>query len=345
MNLPCKAFYASCAALALSVPAMAGVTINAPSNNSDVSSPFTLSASAAVCSSQSVNTMGYSFDSSSDTTVIKSQSIDQPVAVSSGTHTLHVKAWGSNGSSCVTDVVVKVKSGSETGSNTSTSVPDDAQAVSHIQALGGWQKEHDSGGQGSSTGSTSIVTSPSLYGSTRAFQTTFANGGDERYSVDFAYDVNAENFFYDAWVYLTDSADKIGNLEMDINQVMANGKTLLVGVQCDGYRGHWDYTVNAGSASNVKPQWVSKSGTSCNPQQWSRHTWHHVQFSFSRDDSGTITYKSIWFDGAEIALNEQAFGAADLGWGPTIMTQFQVDGYGSSGTTTVYLDNLTISRR
>lgn len=341
MHLSRKAFYACCAVLALSVPAIAGVTINEPSNNSNVSSPFTLSASSATCSSQSVSAMGYSFDSSSDTTVVKQQSMDIQVASSSGTHTLHVKAWGSNGSSCVTDVVVDVQSGSE---EASVAVPNDAHTVSNIQALSGWQKGHDSGGSGSSSGLTSIVTSPSLYGNTRAFQTTFSNSGDERYSVDFADDVNAENFFYDAWVYLTNSGDQIGNLEMDVNQVMADGKTLLVGVQCDGYSGQWAYTVNTGSSSDVKPQWVSKSGTSCNPRNWSRHTWHHVQFSFSRDDSGTITYQDVWFDGTKSSLNERAYGAADLGWGPTINTQFQVDGYGSSGVVTVYLDNLTISR-
>lgn len=341
MHLPRKAFYACCAVLALSAPAMAGVTINAPSNNANVSSPFTLSASAATCSSQSVSAMGYSFDSSSDTAVVNHQSMDIQVASSSGTHTLHVKAWGSNGSSCVTDVVVDVQSGSE---EASAEVPDDAHAVSNIQALSGWQKGHDSGGSGSSSGLTSIVPSPSLYGNTRAFQTTFSNGGDERYSVDFSDDVNAENFFYDAWVYLTNSGDQIGNLEMDVNQVMADGKTLLVGVQCDGYSGHWAYTVNTGSSSDVKPQWVSKSGTSCNPRNWSRHTWHHLQFSFSRDDSGTITYQDVWFDGTKSSLNERAYGAADLGWGPTINTQFQVDGYGSSGVVTVYMDNLTISR-
>ena len=207
----------------------------------------------------------------------------------------------------------------------------------------GWQAAHDSGGQGSSSGSSSRVSSPSLYGTTRQFQTSFSNSGDERFSIPFSDDVNSKNFFYDAYVYLTSSASKLGNLEMDVNQVMANGQTVLVGVQCDGYSGHWAYTVNTGSASDVKPNWKSESGTSCNPRNWSRNNWHHVQFSFSRDDSGWITYHSVWLDGVESQLNESAFGGADLGWGPTINTQFQVDGIGS-GNVTVYLDNLTISR-
>jgi len=37
-------------------------------------------------------------------------------------------------------------------------------------------------------------------------------------------------------------------------------------------------------------------------------------------------------------------GAFDLGWGPMINTQFQVDGLGNRGSTKVYLDSLTVSR-
>lgn len=347
MNIPRNLLIACCAVAAFSVPALAGVTINEPADNSDVSAPFKLSASASTCSGQSVNSMGYSFDSSSDTTVIKAQSIDQSIDSSTGTHTLHVKAWGDKGASCVEDVVIDVKSGGSTssgGSSNSSEVPSDAKTVSNIQALGGWQKSHDSGGSGSSSGSSSMVSSPSLYGGTRRFETSFSNNGDERYSISFADDVNAQNFFYDAWVYFTSSVSKIGNLELDINQVMADGKTLLVGVQCDGYTGHWAYTANTGSASDVKPKWLTASNTACNPRNWGTDKWHHVQYSFSRDTSGTITYESVWLDGVESKINAKAFGAADLGWGPTINTQFQVDGYGGSGSSTVYLDALKISR-
>jgi hypothetical protein len=343
MNISRALVTVSSLAAILTIPAMAGVNVNSPSNNSDVSSPFTLSASASTCSSQNVATMGYSFDSSSETTVIKSQSIDASISSGSGTHTLHVKAWGENGSSCVTDVVLNVSSGPGTESGESI-IPSDAVQVSSIQALSGWAEAHDTGGPGSSSGSTSVVSSPSLYGNTRRFVTSYSNGGDERYSVSFADNTGDTNFFYDAWVYLTSSASNIGNLEMDVNQVMANGQTVLIGVQCDGYSGEWAYTVNKGSASNPKPTWVGKSGTNCNPRAWSRNAWHHVQAYYSRDDSGNITYHSIWLDGVESTINETVFGAAALGWGPTINTQFQVDGLGSSGSTTVYVDSLTVSR-
>jgi len=326
----------------LAIPALAAVTINSPSNNSEVGSPFTLSASSATCSSQNVSTMGYSFDSSADTTVINGGTIQASVGSASGAHTLHVKAWGDQGASCVADVTINVTAGSSTGSGDPL-IPSNAVTVSSIQAMSNWAAEHDAGGSGSSSGSTTVVNSPSLNGSTRKFVTRFSNSGDERYSISFADDVDSENLFYDAWIYLTSSAGNIANIEMDVNQTMANGQTVLIGVQCDGYSGTWDYTVNKGSASNPKPHWDNKGGTNCNPRNWTRNQWHHVQASFSRDDSGTITYHSVWFDGAEVSLNATAFGAADLGWGPVINTQFQVDGLGS-GAATVYVDSLSVSR-
>lgn len=329
------------AVVTFSVPALAGVTVNSPVNDTDVSSPFNLSASAATCSNENVVSMGYSFDSSSDTTVFSGQTIDTSVSSSTGAHTLHVKAWTPGGISCVKDIAITVKSAT---SSATAAIPSYAEKVSHIQALSGWKATHDSGGPGTSSGSTSIVSSPALYGSTRKFVNSFTNNGDERYTVVFSDDVNAKNFFYDTWVYLTSSSSKIANLEFDLNQVMADGKTVLIGVQCDGWTGHWAYNVNTGSASSPKPKWVSKSGTSCNPRSWSQDKWHHVQASFYRSDTGTITYHSVWLDGVQTNLNVQAFGAADLGWGPVINTQFQIDGMGSSGTVTAYLDNLIIYR-
>ncbi len=327
----------------LAIPALAGVTVNSPVNNTDVASPFALSASAANCSSQSVAAMGYSFDSSADTTVIDGTVIEATIGSAAGPHTLHVKAWGQNGAACVTDVSITVKSGPVTSSGDPV-IPSFAVTVSSIQAMSNWNAAHDSGGPGSSSGSAKVVSSPSLHGSTRRFVTQFSNSGDERYSINFSDDTNSTNLFYDAWVYLTGSASQIANLEMDVNQVMANGQTVLIGVQCDGYSGTWDYAVNLGTAKNPRPHWANKGGTKCNPRNWTRNSWHHVQASFSRDDSGTIKYHSVWLDGAESRLESTAFGAADLGWAPVINTQFQVDGLGSSGTTTVYLDSLTISR-
>lgn len=322
----------------LAAPMYAGVIVNSPSSGSEVGTPFTLSASAATCSSQTVTAMGYSFDSSSDTSVVNGNSVELSLNVGTGSHTLHVKAWGDNGSSCVTDVAITV-SVAQNGS----SAPSNAVSVSSIQALSGWQHAHDDGGPGGSSGSMSLVNSPSLSGSARRFVTSFSGDGDERYSLTFGDDSSSTNFLYDTWVYLTSSSASIGNLEMDLNQVMPDGKNVIIAMQCSGYSGTWQYTKNAGTPENPIVEWKSSKAT-CNPRNWSTHVWHHVEIRTSRDESGYVTYQSVWLDGAQQDINEKVPSAFALGWGPTLQTQFQVDGFGGSGQTTVYLDNLTVYR-
>jgi len=182
-----------------------------------------------------------------------------------------------------------------------------------------------------------------MSGTARKFSTSYKDNGDERYSLSFADDTASTNFFYDGWVYFKDSTDDIGNLEMDMNQTMANGDTVIYGVQCDGWSKTWDYTMNAGTVKHQKDRWMHTK-SSCNPRTWSVNTWHHVQISYSRDDKGVVTYKSVWLDGAEQGLNATVPSATKLGWGSSLVTNFQVDGYHGSGSSTVYLDNLVVSR-
>ena len=115
-----------------------------------------------------------------------------------------------------------------------------------------------------------------------------------------------------------------------------------MGVQCDGYTGTWDYTENLGSATHPSGHWAHSSAA-CNPRSWSRDTWHHVQASYSRTSTGQVTYKSVYLDGVQHVLNHTVLGARADGWGPTMLTNFQVDGLGS-GSNTVYLDDLTVYR-
>lgn len=327
--------------VSLTVPAMASVTVNSPFAGEQVSSTFKLSAYATTCSSKNVTAMGYSFDSSSDTTVIDGQSIDKSISGPTGHHTLHVKAWGS-GTACVADVNIDIGSGGSGGSGGSI-IPSNAISVSHLDAMSGWSARHDSGGPGSSSGSTAVVSSPSVSGSAREFHTSFSSSGDERYSLDFSDDTSAENFFYDSWVYVTSSASSIGNLEFDINQTMSDGKTVMFGIICDGYTNAWSYTVNTGSDSDPRPRHIAKSGTHCDARSWAQYKWHHLQAYYSHDSSGNITYHSVWFDGIEFKIDETVFGKYALGWGPVINTQFQVDGLDSNHNT-VYLANLDVYR-
>ena len=320
------------------IPSQASVVVSSPYNGSEVETPFSLSAAASTCSSQTVTAMGYSLDSSVDATVINGTAVEARVAVRAGTHTLHVKAWGNRGSSCVTDVAITVSA-----SPSGPVAPWNATSVSSIQALSNWQSAHDDGGSGSSSGKMHLVNSPSLSGSAREFVTQFSSNGDERFSVTFGDDTKSTNFLYDAWVYFNNSINSIGNLEMDLNQVMPNGENAIFAVQCAGDSGTWDYTRNAGTPHNPVVKW-EQSKAKCNPRSWSTNIWHHVQISYSRDNSGNVTYQSVWLDGTQQNINATVPSAFALGWPPTMQTQFQVDGNRGNGTTTVYLDDLTIFR-
>jgi hypothetical protein len=186
-----------------------------------------------------------------------------------------------------------------------------------------------------------------LSGQSREFLTNFNNYGGERYYTSFGQDETSENFLYDTWVYVSSATTKGGlaNLEFDMNQVTANGQTVIYGFQCDGWNGVWDYTENSGSSpTNFIDHWV-QSTQACNPANWSTNTWHHLQVTYSRNTSGSVTYQSVWFDGVEQDINKTVPSSFALGWSSTLLTNFQADGKtASSGIIEAYLDELTISR-
>ena len=319
------------------------ITVATPTAGAEVSSPFTLSASAGTCSSRQVVSMGYSLDSSSDTTAFNGNGIDTQVTAAAGAHVLHVKSWGGGGTHCVVDTDITVGSGGG-GGTTGSPIPADAIKVSSVQSLSNWKDQHDTATGSSSSGSMSVVNSPSLSGFARKFTTQFSNSGGQRYSDNFGDDTAPTNFFYDGWVYVQSPSSTIANIEMDMNQVTSNGDTVIYGFQCDGYSGTWDYSGNVGSTSSPSVKWFHASGTSCNPRNWTTNTWHHVQVWYSRDGSGNVTYHSVTFDGAVQPINATVNSNFGLGWAPVLVTNFQVDGLGSSGESVVYLDNLTVYR-
>lgn len=323
------------ALLVCAVPALANVTVYSPANGWEVVSPFNLSATASPCSSQPIAAMGYSLDNSSNTTIVNAASVNAKVSAPTGAHTLHVKSWGNQGASCVTDVAIVVMP------DPTSSVPVDAVVFNSVQALSNWQATNDSATAGSSTGTSQLVASPAISGAARNFTMQFTSGGGERYSVRMGANTTVSNFLYDGWVYLASPSSGIGNLELDMNQVMANGQTVIYGIQCAGWSNTWEYTANTGTPQNPVDTWIH-TDKYCNPRSWGTDAWHHVQMSYSRDEYGNVTYKSIWLDGVQEDIYVTAPSAFALGWASSLLTNFQLDGYGTSGSVVAYLDNLTI---
>lgn len=217
-----------------------------------------------------------------------------------------------------------------------------SQTTSNIQSLPGWLEADDAGTTGTASGAMTLVSTPSLSGNARQFVTTFTDGGGERYYVSFGSNTVAQSFLYDSEVYISGDSSTIANIEMDMNQVTSNGQTVIYGVQCDGYAGTWDYTENTGTPTVYVDTWVN-STVACNPRNWTINTWHRIQIAYSRDNSGNVTYEWVSFDGVQSAINATVPSSFALGWASVLLTNFQVDGLGASGTNTVYVDQLTIT--
>jgi hypothetical protein len=229
-----------------------------------------------------------------------------------------------------------------TSSAKGPSIPSYARVEKQVQLLPNWRIKHDPATPGTSTGSMTLVSDPTVTGQTEKYHTTFTSGGGELYSVTYGNDTDAKNFVYDAHVWIS-SDSVISNLEMDNNQVMKNGDTVIYAFQCSGYNNVWEYSSNAGTPSHPDVKWI-KSTAPCNPAKWARDTWHHIQISTSRDDSGNVTYHSVWFDGVESPINKTVNSDFSLGWAlGALVANFQIDGIGTASST-LYLDNFTMSR-
>lgn len=347
MNLVRNFSFATVMLIASFAQAFAGTSITSPANGATVPTPFTLSMSADSCSNRPVVFVGYSFDEDPHSSIWADHAINGTVAPAAGWHKLHVKVWNDLGGVCVTDISVNVGGAPAAPANNSNAlsrVPSNATAVSAIQNLGNWAQVHDGGTSGSSSGWTGTQGSPSLTGSAREFVSNFSNFGGQRYSAQFGDDNTSHNFLYDTWVYIAGNASGFKNLEFDLNQTMQNGQTVLMGFQCDGWSGTWDYTVNGGSPTAPVDTWLHSSAT-CNPQNWAPNHWHHVQIYMTREDNGWVTYQSVWLDGAQQDIYAHVFSGFALGWGPALLTNFQVDGSSSGSTSSIiYLDNMAIYR-
>ena len=216
-----------------------------------------------------------------------------------------------------------------------------------IPALGletsmAWKSDHDDQTRGWSTGSTNYPIYPDGRNglSGRQFVASYGDKGGERYHLTFGRDAAATHFVYEANVYLVTPAD-IANVEMDMNQVLADGRTVIFGTQCSAHSKSWEYT------------YVDKSGTHwrasnipCNPETWGAKKWHKIQIASHRDDGGNVTYDWIGFDGVYTDFqNATVFSAQSLGWWPgELLLNFQIDGAHNSGIMDSYLNNLAIYR-
>lgn len=325
------------------------ITIANPANGTTSSSPLWIRAHNVGCNGLSPTAFGFSIDSSS-TTTMGNTAYDIDVtryAIPSGTHSIHFKAWTKSGVCPVVTTTVNV-AGSAAGSppppsspsTTSASIPSNAVASDDLDTLGNWAGEHDTGTPGSSKGSMAYPAITPLYDDAREFYMTYSDRGGERWHITFAKDPNPTHFILDTYVYVT-NPDQLANLELDLNQVISGGKTVVFGMQCSSYSGTWEYTYYS-SGFHWKP-----SNVKCSTRSWAANTWHHIQVAYHRDSSGNVTNDWVSLDGSKSNFSgATVYSAQSLGWATgSLVMNVQMDGYTkTSGSVTSYFHKTTFYR-
>ena len=173
----------------------------------------------------------------------------------------------------------------------------------YLDQSGSWKWEHDTGTPGSSTGQLIFgVASPSVDGAATEFLVSYSQYGGERFHMVFGNDTVATNFIYDTYVYLVNPT-QVQNLELDVDQVTANGETIIFGTQCSSVSGTWEYTYASGGHAHWKP-----SNIACNPQNWKPNKWHHIQIQAHRVGD-VVTYDWVKARQRESALLQESHRA------------------------------------
>jgi hypothetical protein len=170
---------------------------------------------------------------------------------------------------------------------------------------------------------------------------TYTDRAGERWSTFVAKDALPTYFALDLYVLLPNPSE-VRNLEMDLDQVLENGDTVIMSTQCSGEIGVWEY----GDTKGDHDHWKSTK-IPCNPATWKANVWHHVQIGEHHDALGNVTHDWLILDGVYTPFEDATLPSVqNRHWGiGDINTQFQIEGSSlSSGSVTAYVHNVTVYR-
>ncbi|MGI9100864.1 MAG: Ig-like domain-containing protein [Terriglobales bacterium] len=312
--------------------------ITSPSSGASVNSPFTLNASASTANGVS-GWVVYSDGNNVYQVNNGSTSLSASVSLSSGTHSVFVRAWDKV-SGYVSSPTISITVGSSSGS-TSTSSTD--PTIYNINTQSGWNSCSSCAGDGGSGPvasyySSQWVSSPSLDGKSMKFAITSTPAwGAVLWYKGLTSQISSpgtkHHFIYDTYVYLNNSS-AVQALEFDINQYV-NGHQLIFGTQCDVRGGNvWDIYDNQGH------KWVH-TGAYC--PTLSAYTWHHVIVEVERTSGGGdyLHYISITLDGTKHYIDKY-YPPTSSSWN-VITINYQMDANGSGTPYTTWLDKTNFS--
>jgi hypothetical protein len=322
---------------ALVASAFAGVTVSSPSNYSTVSSPARFVASAS--SDDPISAMAIYVDGNR---VYRTsyKSLDTKISMSTGSHTVEVKAWDTSGTLVKKTLSLKVSS--TTSSDSSGDSASDGKIYDDVEEMDGWGSCTDCAADPSdpspplaSYWRKTNVSSPSMDGDATEYHvggtSSYANAlWWKRLEGDASLIRKGHNFIYDTYFYYT-KASAVQALEFDINQLI-DGKRYIWGTQCNVRAGGvWDIW------NNIDKRWVHTSiGCSAPPT----YKWNHLVLEMQRTSDNKLRYISITLNGNKHYLNKY-YSPSSTSWTGLTMN-FQMDMNKAADDYSVWLDNFKV---
>jgi hypothetical protein len=318
------------------------ITVGSPVNGTHVSSPVLIRALNVGCNGITPTFFGYSIDD--DNGIVPGKTpYDIDVtrqALPAGAHTVHFKSWTSNGECPTVSTTFTVNAPGDPSSL--PTIPPDAISSGDLDDSDKWYEHHDGGTTGKSKGTTVYPASTNMYDDARKFTMTYTDHAGERWADGFAFDTEATHFVLDTYIYLPNPSE-IWNLELDVDQVLANGETIILSTQCSGVHGRWSYGYTVDGRLD---HWWN-TNLKCNPAEWTANVWHHVQIGEHRDADSMVTHDWVILDGVYNAFEDATrVSGKFIEWTPgQVNTQFQLEGASPiSGSATAYVHGYTIYR-
>ena len=323
------------------VVASASVTVkvSSPLAGSTVSSPSTIAASA---SSGSAITGWYVYVDSKAAwhTATKTQTISAPVSMTTGKHTVLVRAWDSTGAYGTVTMTVTVGSSTTPPPSFGEPMPPStAKLLDNIDQQTGWGHCTDCAADPSDPTPpiaqwtfNQNQSTPSKDGS--SIKMTI--GGTIPYAnalhwKKFGDQSQYKNFIWEFWFYGNADMNNAQNLEFDLFQAVA-GRKYMFGTQCNYWKKiwqGWDETTN---------HWVDTT-VAC--PKFPTGQWNRVKWYFQRTSDNKLKYVSVTVNNTTYPVN-RIWNSAPTSWGNTFGVQFQQDLNGSAADYTVWTDRVKV---
>lgn len=175
----------------------------------------------------------------------------------------------------------------------------------------------------------------------RSFSTKYALGAGVRFSCIYEplNDPTSTHFIYAGYLWIDDPS-QVGQMELDNNQVTADGRTYIFGVQANANDGCWDITTMDPNA-----RWLP-TPAKANLHSWPAKTWLRFEIMSHRDNAGNITYDAIYLNGTTVQIGKTLPSAQKLGWNiGRLLVNWQLGGLsGKSGAIQAYGSEIEVAK-